>query len=75
MQVSNFNDQIIMTKIGEMQKLTEEAEELRKRTDVKKVIVAALPRLGDPVNINGLLFRVKAEYSRNRFMIQLIEPD
>lgn len=48
-------------------------ELLIKRADVKKVVVAPLPKEGDVVEHNGLKFEVVRVLSRNRYLIKLIE--
>lgn len=72
MQATDYNDMIVVSKTGEKEALEKEAEELRMRENIKKVVVANLPKLGQEVTINGLKFVVKAEHSRNRFVIQLL---
>jgi hypothetical protein len=46
---------------------------LVERADVRKVVVAPLPREGDVLEHNGLKFEVVRVLNRKRYMIKLVE--
>lgn len=74
MQVIDHNDKVKALFSGTLEELTTKATEAMKDPDTKMVVIGNLPKLGDSIFINNLKFRIKAELSRNRLIIQLVGP-
>ncbi len=78
MQVEDSQRRIILSEEIDLLHLPERLNELIiKKADVKKVVVAPLPKEGDVVDHNGLKFEVTRVLNRGRYLIKLIEsaPD
>lgn len=74
MQVYNHNDQIKALFTGNPEEIAAKAREAIKDPETKRIVIGNLPKIGDSIFINNLKFRVKAELSRNRFIIGLVGP-
>ena len=78
MQVEDSQRRIILSEEIDLLELPRKMNELLiRKADVKKVVVAPLPKEGDVVEHNGLKFEVIRVLNRNRYLIKLVEaaPD
>ncbi len=74
MQVEDSQRRIILSEEIDLLELPRRMNDLLiKRADVKKVVVAPLPKEGDIVEHNGLKFEVVRVLNRKRYLIKLVE--
>ncbi len=74
MQVEDSQRRIILSEEIDLIQIPDRLRHLLiKKADVKKVVVAPLPKEGDVVEHNGLKFEVVRVLNRNRYLIKLVE--
>lgn len=72
MQVIDRENRVIFTNTGKLEVLENEAEDWKRKPNVKEVVIADLPKLDEIITHKGLIYRVKSIHSRRRFIIQLV---
>ncbi len=73
MQVEDTNKRIIVSEEIDLLHIPERLGSIIQRVNVRKVVVAPMPKEGNVFEINGLKFEVVREMGRKRFLIKMVE--
>lgn len=74
MQSWDENDRLVNAEIGDMLTLLDHKAQIIQAKIAESVIVRPMPKEGEVIELNGLVFRVTRELGRGRFIIKLLDP-